>query len=244
MCIIIYRPPNATIPEEDLRYYHKANSDSWGLMWSERGHLQIQTGEGDYASFHKSLRMVRGAVVVHLRTATTGREGGIQPMRVNENMGFAHNGNFFEFAPYFGRGYPADGLSDTARFNQEILQRLPGNFLHDAKRMLALKDYVLDNFSKVALMDGAGRICILGEEMGKWADGCWYSNYGIQQYGGFGFSGLYYYEAGQRRHKGGLPNPGILTGNWVQCPVCLGYYLDLVGNCESCCKYLALKGWI
>ena len=110
--------------------------------------------------------------------------------------------------------------------------------------MLALKDYVLDNFSKIVLMDSTGRVCILGEEMGKWLpqpDGCWYSNYGIRQYGGFGFSGLYYYETGQRRHKGGLPNPGILTGNWVQCPVCLGYYLDLRGNCESCRKYLALK---
>ncbi len=248
MCIIIYRPADATIPEADLRYYHKANSDSWGLMWADAaaatgGQLQIQTGEGDYAAFHKALRMVWGAVVVHLRTATTGREGGIQPMRVNEDLGFAHNGNFFEFSPYFGQGYPPDGLSDTARFNQEILQRLPGNFLHDAKRLLALKDYVLDNFSKVVLMDSTSRVCILGEEMGKWADGCWYSNYGIRQYGGFGFSGLYYYEVGQRRHKGGLPNPGILTGNWVQCPTCLGYYLDLVGNCESCCKYLTLKEW-
>ncbi len=248
MCIIIYRPAGATIPESDLRYYHKANSDSWGLMWATGGHLQIQTGEGDYAAFHKALRLVRGAVVVHLHTATTGgvttgREGGIQPMRVNENIGLVHNGNFFEFSPIFGKGYPADGLSDTARFNRDILRRLPGNFLHDAKRMLALKDYVLDNFSKVVLMDSTGRICILGEEMGKWADGCWYSNYGIRQYGGFGFSGLYYYEAGQRRHKGGLPNPGILSGNWVQCPVCLGYYLDLQGNCESCRKYLALKEW-
>ncbi len=245
MCIIIYRPAasadaNATIPEADLHYYHKANSDSWGMMWATGGQLQIQTGEGDYAAFHKSLRMVRGAVVVHLRTATTGRDSGIQPMRVNENIGFAHNGNFFEFSPYFGKGY-ADGLSDTARFNRDILQRLPGNFLHDAKRMLALKDYCLDNFSKVVLIASTGRVCILGEEMGKWQGGCWYSNYGIRQYGGFGFSGLYYYEAGQRRHKGGLPNPGILTGNWVQCLTCLGYYLDLQGDCESCCKYLALK---
>lgn len=182
-----------------LRAAERANPDGTGMMFSD-----IST-------------------VLHFRSASASEIGPeyIHPFFVNDNLAFVHNGNFPEF---MGR----TGKSDTMAFNDEVLKRLPDGFLQNAEIRSALENYCAESFSKMIFMDSTGHVEIIHEVAGQWVDGCWYSNGGIDGYTGYGYSGAYYYNADDVRHKGGLPDieaiPEGRRDNWALCSLCDGWH--------------------
>jgi len=186
--------------------------------------------------------------IIHFRTASASDIGPqfCHPHAINDGLAFVHNGNLFEFSDHFPGRSSKDGLSDTMRFNKEILKKLPDGFLENERIRSLLEDYCRDNMSKMIFLDSAGKVTILNEAAGEWRDGIFYSNYGLRDYIGYGYSGAYEYRVGDVRHKGGIPNVAMLGGRangWQQCEACKGWYKELDGAaCWSCRLYLKLKG--
>lgn len=181
-------------------------------------------------------------VIIHFRTASSGQisNESCHPFFVNENLAFVQNGNCYEFGGSFP-GRKPDGLTDIQRFNNEVLKKLPDNFLSHFRIRKALEYYCANNFCKMIFMDNLGKVTIINEQSGKWVDGAWFSNYGIDDYIGYGYSGATYYQSNDIRHKGGLVTVQMFESwrrlKWGRCDSCLGYYRneDLRENvCQGC----------
>jgi len=125
------------------------------------------------------------------------------------------------------------------------LKCLPENFLKIKDIRDSLEQYAYENYSKMIFMDFKGNVDIINEQSGIWKDGIWYSNGGIEDYIGYGFSGIYPYNPGEIRHKGGIMTNMMLANkdNWIQCDVCKGYHhISRIENnvCSGCSSYLKL----
>lgn len=247
-------PAGESVSESRLKNAYNANPDGCGIMWANasQGKLYALKGYWDWYFFWSTYLLVRAAatkdirsfIVIHFRTASASGIGYQQshPHFVNDNLAFVHNGNFFELSSYYGSGRPAsDTRTDTQRFNEEILQKLPKDFIKRPDIMAALQAYCRLSMSKLIFMDSYGVTTIINEEAGEWRDGCWFSNKGIENYSGYGYSGAYVYNVDDIRHKGGLPTVQMFgfknRKHWWQCPECLGWFpADQQENrlCNSC----------
>lgn len=223
---------------------HRANPDGCGIMWAENKEIFVIKGHFDFNLFAEiySELAPKENLVLHFRTASSGSMSfeKCHPFFVNDDLAFVENGNLFEFSNYYP-GIKNDGLTDIQRFNEQILKKLPKNFLSDSKIMAVLEAYCINNFTKMIFMDSGGKVTIINEMSGYWDKGIWYSNGGIKDYPGYGFSGVYYYNPGDVRHKGGITNVNVFgeerRGSWQLCPKCLGYYrVETLkeGICEGC----------
>ena len=82
--------------------------------------------------------------------------------------------------------------------------------------------------------------------MGEWVDGIYYSNGGIKNYTGYGYSGAYYYRPNDVRHPGGLISVRMFDEKdrekWAKCPSCQGWFRKekMDGVCSNCAIWLAL----
>ena len=243
MCVALYIPKNKTVSEQRLQEAYNANPDGWGLMLAYVDILHNK-GIGDFEEFLKSYNLSKKLnedTILHFRTASS---GGIDPEYchphfVNKNLAFVQNGNLFEFSNYMpGRN---DSKTDIQRFNDEVLKKLPDNFLHIPEIRQALEKYNKECFSKMIFMDNEGNVDIINESAGEWVDGVWFSNGGIENYTGYGYSGAYYYNADDVRHKGGLISIQMFSEEyrkkWDKCSKCQGYFRHeqlLNGRCQGC----------
>ncbi len=222
-----------------------ANPDGWGLMYYLDNKLHTSKGiDKDkyiYGDFYTNDFFDFDAVI-HFRTASSGKISinGCHPFFVNENLAFVEQGNLYHFSDSFHDRKP-DGLTDIQRFNNEVLKQLPDDFLQSLSITTALEVYCKNNFVKMVFMDNTGKVTIINEQSGKWIDGVWFSNYGIDNYIGYGYSGATYYQSGDIRHKGGLITVQMFEKwrrkKWGRCDKCLGYYKneDLRENvCQGC----------
>ncbi len=255
MCLAVVKKDSAVFEYSVLEDAYRANPDSCGLMYVENGSIQIIKGAFSWKSFSQFISIAeksKSPVVLHFRTASSSASyfETSHPFVVNRNLTFVHNGNFFEFQNYFSGGY-SEILSDTARFNEYVLKKLPANFLENEEIVHCLETYCKENMSKLVFMDAKGEIVILNESAGYWGDGLWYSNGGIHNYTGYGFSGAYYYNEGDVRHKGGLISVQMLPPSrrmdWDQCSICLGYFRReklVKGKCGGCATYKELMNFV
>ncbi len=245
MCIAIYQPKGTIVSNKRLAISRIANPDGWGLMCYLDNKLHTSKGiDKDkyiYDDFYTN-DFFDFDVVIHFRTASSGQISidGCHPFFVNDNLAFVEQGNLYEFSDSFP-GRKPDGLTDIQRFNNEVLKKLPDNFLNHFRIRKALENYCINNFVKMIFMDNLGKVTIINEQSGIWVDGVWFSNYGIDNYVGYGYSGATYYQDGDIRHKGGLITVQMFEKwrreKWSQCDKCLGYYIkaDLVdGVCQGC----------
>lgn len=156
---------------------------------------------------------------------------------MNENLAFVQNGNLFHYGNYFWK----DDRTDIQRFNDEVLKRLHPEFLYIPEIRQALERYNKDNFSKMIFLDSSGRVNIVNEDAGEWDGENWFSNGGIENYVGYGYSGAYPVKQGETRHKGGMISPMMFPENrrknWKRCKQCDGYFYklenDVCGSCET-----------
>ena len=101
---------------------------------------------------------------------------------------------------------------------------------------------------RIIFMDSLGSVEILNEEAGEWLDGCFYSNGGIKEYIGYGYSGAYYSRPEETRHKGGMISNRLMAqsrwNNWHKCESCEGWFTTLTnGICSSCQTLKKLEEW-
>jgi predicted glutamine amidotransferase len=116
-------------------------------------------------------RNPNAAMIWHMRAASHGvvSEANIHPFVVTDSLVFAHNGHITRCDTAKGASQ-----SDTNRFNEVIMKRLPNDFiLHDAFSEIILS-YI--GHSKLLLLDANKGIIIAGESRGSWVDGTWWSN--------------------------------------------------------------------
>lgn len=235
MCLALYIPPNVScLNELQLREAYRANPDGCGFMWDcGDGQIHIDKGMYSFASFWTRLNMAmslwpKNKFVVHFRSASASAIGDeyCHPFLVNDKLAFVHNGNLPEFGLFMQHG--TDKRSDTQRFNDKVLKRLPKNFLNNRLIRDALKKYCVESMSKLIFMNSQGEVAIINESAGYWKNGIWYSNGGIKNYTGYGFSGAYAYQKGDVRHKGGLLTVQMFEKKermkWRRCEACLGWY--------------------
>lgn len=259
MCLGIFIPLERSVEISRLFDAYKANPDGCGILWITDGRLMAIKGVWEWHIFlSKYQRSVChyhfwSPAVLHFRMASAAGIGDefCHPHFVNKNLAFVHNGNFFEMSSCFGNGVRSnDKRTDSQRFNEEVLQKLPDNFLQSEPIRNALELYCQDNMSKMVFLDNQGRATIVNEQAGEWIDGCWFSNCGIPGYAGYGYSGAYDYKSEDVRHKGGLPTIQMFSEkarkNWQQCQLCLGWYLKKEVqemHCASCQIFLNLKSF-
>lgn len=224
MCIIIYRPEGGAVSEERLREAYKANPDGCGVLWAKNGRLVCHKGNYSFEDFMVFYRRAVSPLVVHFRTASSGgiTDFAAHPLFVNDNLAFVQNGNFPEYAD------GASGFTDVQRFNELFLKNLQSDFLFGHALMEALEAYCVNRMVKMVFMDNLGKVKIINEAAGEWVDGCWFSNGGIENYVGYGYSGAYPYREGERRHFGGLSSVQTFDEKerkkWKQCTTCLGWF--------------------
>lgn len=259
MCIALYVPNTRSISKDRLKRCYQSNPDGCGFMWSCNDNLYIRKGCWTFDEFYSLWHLAaykiypNSGFVIHFRTATSGKKekDKCHPFRVNDNLAFVHNGNLFEFSESFP-AYQKDeqSLSDTQGFNRDILQKLPDGFLNDVKIKNALEGYCISNFSKMIFMDNKGHVNIINEQAGQWEDGIFYSNGGIEDYTGYGYSGAYKYNSDDVRHKGGLISITMFSEerreNWQMCEICKGWFKkDQLTNsiCNGCYLLEGLKKW-
>jgi len=239
-----------------LREAYNANPDGYGYLFSSDSKLlydkdikapkSVGVFDWFYVFYILTNQMAFSNFIIHFRTASSGSINVeyCHPFFVNGNLAFVQNGNIFHYSNYF---YPEkDNKTDIMRFNDNILKKLPGGFLDNPDIRNALEKYCKANFTKMIFMDNTGKVDIINEEAGEWIDGCWYSNGGIKNYIGYGYSGAYYYHADEVRHKGGrITNmifPSSRRKNWSKCQTCGGYFYKLEEeNCEDCRIFLELR---
>ena len=254
MCVIIWKKANKYISGQRLREAHRANPDGCGIMWTAMNKICHVKGVWDFDAFLRGFNECYRQFgdrdyIIHFRTASASAIGDeyCHPFFVNENLAFMQNGNLYEYSDYFP-GRKQDGKSDVQRFNNECLQKLPPNFLNTLFLRNQLVQYNRECMSKMIFLDSQGNIEIINESAGEWIDGIWYSNGGIDNYVGYGYSGAYYYNEGDIRHKGGLMSVQMLPEDkrksWNQCPTCMGWFKNLEGNCSGCETYLELMSYV
>lgn len=248
MCLAIYKPKNRQIIVKRLREAYEANPDGCGLLFSVNGNLSALKGCYDFDTFYKNYLIAISHsqdVVIHFRTASSGAisDENCHPFFVDKDLAFVENGNLFELTNFF-ESYQ-DNKTDVIRFNDRILKKLPCDFLRNVEIRPALEKYCQVNFTKMIFMESSGKVNILNEQAGEWVDGCWYSNGGIENYIGYGYSGAYYYKVSDIRHKGGRITswlfPPSRKKNWNKCDYCKGYFYRLKGRfCGDCSIFLKL----
>ena len=248
MCVCILKPNNKHIPEEKLKQCYNNNPDGVGILYKDESsdNLIHHKGQFTFREFlwHYNRKAAKNSpnMILHFRTASASGLGPeyCHPFYVHSDLAFVHNGNFFEFGSYYN-GRKNDGLIDTMRFCDEVLKRLPKDFLYKPRILKALQNYCKFHLSKMIFMNSKGICYIVNMKSGVWEDGCWFSNGGMDNYSGYGFSGAYEYKKGDIRHKGGLPIvqnlPEKKRDKWVKCDSCQGFYYKkymIKGNCNGC----------
>lgn len=251
MCLIIYIPPNTQPPAPAI--FHSAalaNPDGWGLMFARDGCLYTKRSLQPFK--HPQALDSDWPAVWHFRTASSSTVSLSQthPLRVSDTAALCHNGNLYEFSDQFATGpLPGDTRSDTQRFIERILRRLPPFTAWPFATAALVDHYFSQNLSKGVLMDNQGNVRIINERAGYWQDGCWFSNGGLTDYSGYGFSGVHYYHPGSVRHPGGLTSVAMFPDHrqpeWYRCRVCLGWHHEsresqAADTCPNCKVYLDL----
>lgn len=172
MCCIIVKPIGVELNKECLRRAFTQNPDGVGYARIENGRVVIRKGvfrkENKVMRFLKRIHKDEPAIL-HFRMATHGtvQSNLAHPFMTSFGWAMAHNGVFTDMQTGPNR-------SDTLAFVEDIINPLGAKALENKAC-----EYLLANAigsSKLAFLNPAGNIKIIGETKGQWKDGLWYSN--------------------------------------------------------------------
>ena len=185
MCIaILNTKKSGRLPKSQIKNSWDNNDMGAGLLWNEGNKLNVfKTYEYDeYINKYNELRdnVNIGNIVLHFRIATSGYKGehNLHPFLVNDKLGFVHNGVI--------KGLGNKQFSDTYEFN-DMLKKFSHNFLGCEMSKYFISEYI--GYSKLIFLDADDKYTIINEELGKWADGNWYSNDSYKQYNDYKYYG-------------------------------------------------------
>jgi predicted glutamine amidotransferase len=194
MCVIVHRPAQVSFDFEKMKVACQKNADGFGLMFSDRGKLEIirefDPGKNDP---EKVLRYMEDAkdhdLFLHLRLRSVGDKGldNCHPFVIYEDgdtkFALMHNGTMGTFDR-------RDGKTDSETFGREMILPLILRFqtenglpLLNDPLFREFAQRLVPNTSRIALMDNEGNSLILNKKEGAEVDGCWASNeYSFRNY--------------------------------------------------------------
>jgi hypothetical protein len=173
MCIAILNT-EGKLSKKTIKNCWQSNGDGAGLAYVEQGkvkiHKEMKSVDKLYQFYSKLRDENKGNIILHFRIATHGRvdETNCHPFRVNDRLAFIHNGIISQTSKV------KSDFSDTYHFNEDILKKLPHNFLSSVGIRELLADYI--SHSKLVFLDGSDNAYIINEQFGHWDGGNWYSN--------------------------------------------------------------------
>ena len=242
MCIAILKPDGENIKKDRLDNCFFNNDDGAGFMYAKDGILYFFKGFFKFNDFWSSY--VKNVVkngnpmsAIHFRIKTHGKTNvnNCHPFKVNEDLGFIHNGiiNMVKQDPK---------RSDTAMFNELILKKLPDGFI----RNMAIVNLIEESIgsSKLVFLDNKGQFLISNESLGKWDNNVWYSNttykyrytYYKQPVYGYAYgSDSYLKQKGKKKKKkvNLLPAVSHTTCTMCKAPL-ITVFEQKVGFCGGC----------
>jgi predicted glutamine amidotransferase len=176
MCIAILNPNDVMLDKETLKNCWDNNGDGAGMLWTENGELKTYKAMVSfdklwnmYNEIRKSRHSKNSQVVIHFRISTHGKinRTNCHPFIVNDEIGFVHNGIISKLERHLE-------YSDTYMFNEQVLKELPKDFYKNQVYHDLIESYI--GSSKLLFLDKNNDAYIIGESMGVWDMGCWFSN--------------------------------------------------------------------
>ena len=189
MCLAIYKPRKAAIPEEYLREGFASNPHGAGFAVASGGRIEVHKGYMDFAGFMEDWQKhQRKQALVHFRLATHGArdETMTHPFWVSRDIAMIHNG--------IVRIETKGGNSDTAQYVEDVLAplaRSDGRFF--LRPHIRTMGEAAISGSKFCFLKADGTWGIWNESDGHWKDGVWYSNHGYLRSFGFARQKHWYY---------------------------------------------------
>jgi hypothetical protein len=180
MCVIIHKPEDNDIPEEIFKKCWAKNPDGTGFMYIDSGNVQIVKGLMQYEEFIKQYQKydcIHKEVVFHFRLASAGKVTPdqthpfwvFQDGELKKDLAFVHNGHIVKYDEFNTE------KSDTILFKENILMKLPRDFLFNEAIMELINDYI--DYSTIIFMHQNGTIKMIGNIVDSiFLKGSWFSN--------------------------------------------------------------------
>lgn len=177
MCTCYVLKPQTFLDYSILQADWKAgNNDGAGYMFAHNNKLIVKKPFWKVDILINHLKADRqhypnSVFIVHLRLATSGtiNAKNCQPIQINNDIGFVHNGIFWNLEDKKGT------LSDSVAFGKDILSKLPADFMTTSAIITLLNEYCENHSSKVIILNTKGKFIILNEKAGEWNRGTWQS---------------------------------------------------------------------
>ena len=181
MCIIALIPQQKQISKATLKRCWENNQHGGGFMFTDGKRVHTHKEMSSFKRYWNNFidarnKYPKSVFVCHFRISTHGKinEDNCHPFKVNDKLGFAHNG-IIRNAP------TSSDYSDTYMFNVSILQHLPSNFLSNKSIIALIKEYI-GSGSKLAFLSHDNKYTIVNESAGQWDEnGVWFSNGGYKE---------------------------------------------------------------
>lgn len=156
------------------------NPDGAGMAYVLNNEVVIQKEMDSVEDFYINYCGIRERtelpMIVHFRVATSGivDEANCHPFEVFPGLAVAHNGILNHIDP-------TPSTNDTRVFNEQILSRLPRDFMYNEGISQLLSVFLED--SKMVFIDKFGMFNIINEHLGHWDEKQlnWFSNYSYLQ---------------------------------------------------------------
>lgn len=179
MCLAIFQPAGAQIPEGHLREGFANNPDGAGFMYFDDAGELCTFRSMDFDSFINAyeaqwaLHGQHSPFSIHFRWATHGAKNvsNCHPYKYEEHVAVLHNG-------IIDCIINDKSMSDTAAFVRDYLGALPRNWYDNEFLFHMVEDFT--SGSKLVIMtsdpDSEYSAYIINERLGLWDDKVWYSN--------------------------------------------------------------------
>lgn len=176
MCIIVWKPDGIKLFDKTIETCFANNPDGAGFTYVENGELHTSKGFFTVGAFTEAYRPHETKpALLHFRIRTHGdySPDNCHPFEVQNGVVFAHNGVISKM--------PLDEVqSDSMQFNDLVLKKLATVYgpevLFDPLILNMMEGWI--GFSKLVFLAKTGKVAIVGEKLGEWTSGCWFSNPG------------------------------------------------------------------
>lgn len=166
MCLAIYKPAGAVIPEEHLENGYQINDDGCGFCYAENGKLHVVKGLLTFPDFLKQYREKEHlAMLIHFRMSTHCGKNKLNchPFSICDGKyALIHNG-------VISIHCTIKELSDTGNFAKLVMEPMLKAGVHPRKpAFFFLVEQAIGSHNKVCLMDCNGDVTIYNEDSGEY----------------------------------------------------------------------------
>lgn len=173
MCLIIFAPASASIPQSYIDNAFTNNDDGAGVAYVANGEVVIEKGFFDVKDLHAALNRIGRDTprLIHFRYATLGivNEANCHPFKLEASASaMAHNG------PCVHDDWAGDAKrSDSRHLAEDLMSKFDQDTLFKMKPVL---NGFVNTGNKLAFLFADGSHLLINEHLGKWRKGLWLSN--------------------------------------------------------------------